>query len=147
MRLPGIVFVSVIGTAAALCVSCGASQPGPGSAPAGPTPAAPIITTAPAGHDADSPSPDAHAPGQSPVTQAECEALLDRFLALARTAHAATVAAELVPTDEQLAEIRAKLAPTYIPACMNLTRAAYQCERAAASIDEQVECSMATSPR
>lgn len=134
-----------MGATAALCAACGGSRPHADSSPAGTTSAAATTTTT--AHDPASEPPGAHESSPSPLTQDECEALLDHFLMLARGAHAATVAPELVPTDEQIAEIRAKLAATYVPACLSLTRAVYQCERAAMSIEEQVACSAGTSPR
>jgi hypothetical protein len=141
-------------TSALLACACS----GPGSAasgePARPTTAThyvvsdststepgPEPTKAPGASGDHSAPAERTAPGSRAVSVAECEVLLDHFLALARATHAETVTAELRPTDEQLTTIRADLAPQFMPACATLDRATYTCELGAKTQQELIACS------
>ena len=81
------------------------------------------------------------AASDSVPTDAECQKLLDHFLALASAAHAETVDADEIPTPDQLATIRARLAPEFVARCRELDRAVYRCELQAASQKEMLACS------
>jgi hypothetical protein len=88
----------------------------------------------PAGPDANGAAP------ASAVTEAECQALLAHVVAVANAAHVRTVAPEHAPTAEQLAEIRARMAPEFMPACLSLDRATLACQMRAQTRDELLAC-------
>lgn len=88
-----------------------------------------------AGRTGDRPGQD-----QAAVTEAECRALLAHVVAIANQAHTRTVAPELAPTEEQLADIRARMAPEFMPMCLGLDRATLACEMRAASRDALLAC-------
>jgi hypothetical protein len=107
---------------------------------AGPGEPAPVRTPAegPAGPDTNV-DPGGAAPA-NPVTEAECQALLAHVVAVANAAHAQTVAPEHAPTAEQLAEIRARMAPEFLPLCLSLDRAALDCQMRAQTRDALLAC-------
>jgi hypothetical protein len=74
------------------------------------------------------------------VTEADCQALLAHVVAVANAAHVRTVAPEHAPTPEQLAEIRARMAPEFVPACLSLDRATLACQMRAGTQDELLAC-------
>ena len=117
-----------------------ASQEAAGSGQAAPDEPDPARTPAeqPAGPDANPETNDAGA--ASAVTEAECQALLAHVVAVANAAHVRTVAPEHAPTAEQLAEIRARMAPEFVPACLSLDRAALSCQMRAQTRDELLAC-------
>lgn len=89
----------------------------------------------------------ANGSGPAPsVTAADCEALLDHFMDIASAAHARNVAPDLVPTAEQLARIRADMAPEFLPACRKLDRATYDCEMKARTREALLACSQDAAP-
>lgn len=92
-----------------------------------------------AGGDKASPPPIGKPSGQ--VSERECEAWLDRFLSMAQRDHDATVDPRYRPTPEQLKEIRIKLGPQLMQACLQLDRATYDCEMRAADRDALMACS------
>ncbi len=135
--------------ALAVLLACNGGKPpgGSGTGPARPEPKSP---PGPVATDTVSerpslpnsrPAPGDTATGPAPVTTADCERLLDHFLALAHGEHAAKVAPELVPTPEQVAKIRAKLAPQFVPTCLKLERSAYNCEMSAETREQILACS------
>lgn len=89
----------------------------------------------PAGSRAGTPA------GTAPVTEAECHALLSHVISLANAAHEPGAAPELAPTDEQIADIHAQLAPQFMPPCLALDRATFACELSARSKDALLACS------
>jgi hypothetical protein len=120
----------------------------PGPDPAGDTRqgAAGSGEAAPARDQARAPAeqpagPDSNGAGAaSAVTEADCQALLAHVVAVANTAHVRTVAPEHAPTAEQLAEIRARMAPEFVPACLSLDRATLACQMRASTHDELLAC-------
>lgn len=77
---------------------------------------------------------------QSAVSHEECERFLDHFLALAQAQHASTESPEYLPTAEQVAEIRAGMAPVFLRLCLTMERATYECSMQARDRDEMVRC-------
>lgn len=112
-----------------------AGQPAPAPA-SGTSPGSTPATTAGASPAA---RPGARAPAGA-VTEAECQALLAHVVAIANRAHASTVTPETAPTDAQLADIRARMAPEFLPMCMSLDRATLACQMRASTRDELLAC-------
>lgn len=131
-----------------LWLACGGQPDGPGSEPVAPD--APV--NAPVTHDAPAPRPSAPEPAELPTpetgstasdsapSRAECLGLLDHFLSVAHAEHAATVSPELVPTREQLAEIRSKLEPEFLPVCRAYARSTYDCIASARTREQIMTC-------
>lgn len=138
----------------------GAAAPGPGAQPASAQAAGQPASARPSGPAADATDPtpgEAASPagatgagsaghGAAPMTEAECQALLAHLVAVANAAHVENVAPELAPTDEQIADIRARLAPRFVPACLTMDRGAFVCEMRARSRDELLACAEAPAP-
>lgn len=76
------------------------------------------------------------------VSEKDCEAWIEHFLAMARRDHDQTVDPRYRPTPEQLDEIRAKLGPQLMQGCLQLDRATYDCEMHAADRDALMACSV-----
>ena len=87
--------------------------------------------------------PGTGAPSSRPrrPDETECQALLDHVLGLARADHASKVDPELVPTEKQVAAIRARLEPQFLADCQKLDRDTYGCEIKAQSQEELLACS------
>ena len=111
-----------------------AGDAGQGPVVSGEEPAARDPAVQPAGPDS---SGDGAA---SAVTEAECQALLAHVVAVAHAAHVQTVAPEHAPTEDQLAEIRARMAPEFVPVCLSLDRATVTCQMRASTRDELLAC-------
>jgi hypothetical protein len=132
---------------AAVLVACG-GRPASPSTPAGTAPAP--GSAAPTGQTSkpDRPGPAAGSnPAGQPgtgaanaITAAECEALLAHVVAIANRAHVQTVTPEAAPTDAQLADIRARMAPEFMPMCLGLERATLACQMRASTRDELLAC-------
>lgn len=148
-RTPARVAVAAaLGLLAALA-SCGGAPP-PAATPAAPAHQDPgsaprDAAAGEAGGTEGAPAParagDPAGPHQAgPVTEAECRALLVHVVAIANQAHAETVDPELAPTEEQLADIRARMAPEFLPMCLALDRATFECEMRASTRDELLAC-------
>lgn len=135
---------------ALMLVACG-GRPASPSTPSASPPASssgssdgPASTGAAAqpGPAADAPpagQPGANAPA-SAVTDAECQALLAHVVAVANRAHTQTVTPEAAPTEAQLADIRARMAPEFIPMCMGLDRGTITCQMRASTRDQLLAC-------
>lgn len=128
--------------------ACGGSPDGPGSDPATPTDRDAPGPATPAPDDPAAPTPDPIDPPDAtpPSTEispsdTECQTLLDHFLSIAHAEHAATVTPDLVPTKEQLAEIRTKLEPEFLATCREFSRATYDCIARAKSQKQVAVCS------
>ena len=87
-------------------------------------------------------SGDGPSPSTTP-TRAECEALLEHTLAVGLAEQRAAVTAELVPTDADVAAIRAELGPQMIADCLPSPREVLTCSLAAATVAAMAECSLA----
>lgn len=98
--------------------------------------------------DAGQPGPVAETPpdqepgtgAASAVTEAECQALLEHVVEVANRAHAQTVTPETAPTEAQLADIRARMAPEFIPMCLGLDRTTITCQMRASTRDQLLAC-------
>ncbi len=86
------------------------------------------------------PNPDQARPAAPAPDDAECQALLAHVVEVANDEHRRTVAPEHAPTPEQLADIRARMAPEFLPMCAQLERADYECQMRAKSRDALVAC-------
>ncbi len=131
-----------------MLVACGGRPASPSTPSASPPASSSGSSNAPAstgaatqpGPAADAPpagQPGANAPA---VTDAECQALLAHVVAVANRAHTQTVTPEAAPTDAQLADIRARMAPEFIPMCMALDRATITCQMRASTRDQLLAC-------
>ena len=75
------------------------------------------------------------------LTEAECGAVLDHMLALGLANQRETREPEYVPLDEDVAEIRAELAPEFIPVCVaQMTREDHACAMSARTRPEFAQC-------
>lgn len=111
----------------------GGTGTGPGTATAGAVDAG---TVAPA---------DADAATSTSLTPAECERLIDHVLAVQITKMRAELPPEKVPTDEQVAKIRATMGVEMMDPCLTgYDRAAYTCMLAATTVEALYAC--ATAP-
>ena len=127
---------------ALMLVACGGRPASPSTPSASPPASSPGSSDGPASTGAAAqPAPDAPPAGQSPaVTDADCQALLAHVVAVANRAHTQTVTPEAAPTDAQLADIRARMAPEFIPMCMGLDRATVACQMRATTRDQILAC-------
>lgn len=122
------------------------SDPAGGASQAAAAPGEPAPVQAPGRDPAEQPAgpgTNAGTNGAGPanaVTEAECQALLAHVVTVAHAAHAQTVAPEHVPTAEQLAEIRTRMAPEFVPMCLSLDRATLACQMRAQTRDELLTC-------
>src|SRR5215208_3792479 len=108
----------VIATAivAAACGSRGGSPPPTAPGPAGSSADAPAATeTTPA------PAPDA------PLSDDECARLVNHIIDIGLDVQRRTRRPEEVPTEEQVAKIRAELVPKMRTQCAHFSRASWQC--------------------
>lgn len=124
----------------ALAFACGSSSKT--SEPTGPTPPAP-------GAEADAPAaPVAETPTAgdgAPVTQAECEALLDHILDIQITA-LRNQSPEAVPDEAAIQAMRDEVKREHTAECMEtVTRAAFECGMAATNADEIAACDEAAA--
>jgi hypothetical protein len=138
------------GVAGLLCmlVACG-GRPASPSTPSASPPASssgssdyPVSTGAAGQPGPAADTPPAGQPGApaSAVTEAECQALLAHVVAVANRAHTQSVTPETAPTEAQLADIRARMAPEFIPLCMGLERATIACQMRASTRDQLLAC-------
>ncbi|MEM9489797.1 MAG: hypothetical protein AAGC55_11665 [Myxococcota bacterium] len=148
--MPSSIHAAAVAATVAAILACGGAPPSTSEQPGAGPDAAPRT-----GEDADSrteagshldqrresePAP-ADATTRAAVGEAECQALLDHMIDLARAEHAAGLEPEARPTDEQVRAIRAKLAPEFLKTCSALDRATYECERAATTLAAMMKCS------
>lgn len=130
--LLGLAVLFACGGRAPDATSPGAEDPGstqPGEPGAGEPAAAP-----------EPGEPSGQAAIADAVTEAECQALLAHLVAVANAAHVQTVAPEQAPTEEQLAEIRARMRPEFMPMCLSLERSSVECQMRAQTRDELLAC-------
>lgn len=71
----------------------------------------------------------------------ECERWVDHFIVLAAREQAKGLSEDQIPTAEQIAQIRADMAPQLLPACMTLARSTFECQMKAHDRDGLVVCS------
>jgi hypothetical protein len=79
-------------------------------------------------------------PASTTMTRAECERFLEHVLALNVQHLRAAVPADEVPTDEQLARIRAELAAELMEPCLHSERAEFACILAAGDLAAARAC-------
>ena len=154
VRLAGILgcVAAVWGLAACGGRGAGPAARAPAGEPSSTAPPAAQPSGQPAGTAADATGTAAGdqarpgSDGAAPLTEAECQALLAHVIAVANAAHVKKVAPEEAPTDEQLAAIRARLAPRFVPACLATERRAFACQMQAQSREELLACAEAPAP-
>ncbi|ACY16097.1 hypothetical protein [Haliangium ochraceum] len=136
--------------ACTLPACAGSPQPAPASAGAG----AAADAEAAGDADASAPATPGDDPGtaappaagsdgdaaQGPPSEDECRALLVHVVALANAAHVAELPPEQAPSEEQLADIRGRMAPQFLPLCRGLERAEFACQMSAADRDALLAC-------
>jgi hypothetical protein len=126
---------------AALLLACGGRAPAatsPDAEDPSSTPRdAPVTGEGTTPEPGESGSPDATA---DTVTEAECQALLAHVVSVANAAHVQRVAPEQAPTEEQLAEIRARMTPEFMPLCLSLDRTIVECQMRAQTRDALLAC-------
>lgn len=76
----------------------------------------------------------------APLTRAECEKMIDHVLAVGMDEQREQKKAEYVPTDEQVAEIRAKMVEQQLPQCLEWPRPVWECTMAATSVASLYAC-------
>jgi hypothetical protein len=125
----------------ALLVACG-GRPAPDTqtTPRPHASARPDDATAGPAQQQPAAQPAGTAPAGNTATEAECQILLGHVIAIANAAHLRTVTPDLAPTEEQLADIRARMAPEFLPMCLSLDRAVVACQMRARSRDELLAC-------
>lgn len=79
-------------------------------------------------------------------TEAECVVLVDHTLAIGLEDQRKNKPAELVPTAEQVAEIRAALITEMTPTCRTLPRPVYACVMAASDREAMIACDPTAGP-
>jgi hypothetical protein len=86
-------------------------------------------------------APDAgDAVASASPTRPECEQLVDHILAMGMAEQRKAKPADQVPTDEQVATIRAKMVEELVPQCLQFTRASWQCAMAAETQQVLYDC-------
>jgi hypothetical protein len=98
------------------------------------------------GSGADRGSGASGTPAPTAPTHAECEALLEHTLTVGLAEQRAAVSAELVPTADDVAAIRADLGPAMIADCMTYPPEVLACALAATTTRAIAECSLAPAP-
>ena len=113
-----------------LAIACGEKKP--------PTPVGPHPVSA----DAGVPAAPADAAAVAAPSEAECGALVDHVLELgmAKFRADARASGKPIPTEAQLAKIRAQLTDELMAGCRDLPRAVYDCAMAAGDVDAYVAC-------
>lgn len=76
----------------------------------------------------------------APVTSAECEQMIDHVLAIGMEEQRKNKPAEYVPTEEQVATIRAKLVAQQMESCLAWPRPVWECTMAAATVTALYAC-------
>jgi hypothetical protein len=99
------------------------------------------------GGAAASPPPPATSQGDRPLDQDDCTRLLDRYLELEQAELRATLPPEEVPTEEQIAAIRARMQKDGMAGCIGQPRAPYMCAMEAATKPALRACLEPASPR
>ncbi|WP_428265181.1 hypothetical protein [Haliangium sp.] len=138
-RMVGLGLAFALGLAT--LVGCGSSSP-PVERPA--EAAEPTQPTAPPAEASTeeptvAPATPEAASAASP-SETECRQLLAHVVGLANDAHAETVEPAYAPTEEQLADIRKRMAPEFIPYCQGLSRDDFDCQHRARNRDELLAC-------
>jgi hypothetical protein len=77
--------------------------------------------------------------GAGPLTEADCERLLDHWLALYIAERKKTAKPEEVPTEEDAAKTRQKMA-SLTPECIGAPRPPYDCSMKAKTLDQARVC-------
>lgn len=109
--------------AALLTLGCGSSEKKDG--------------TTPSGGGADEPGAPA---GAAPLTEADCERLLDHWFALVIADKKKTAKPEEVPTEEDVAKARARLSASTKDKCVGSPRGPYDCSMKAQTTAEIRAC-------
>lgn len=117
----------------ALLLAASAGCPTPAPRPTDPHPA-PVDAAMPPSDDAAV----AEAAAPAPLAEDECVRFIDHTLAVGMAEQRASKPADYVPTDEQVAAIRAKLIAS--KPCAELTRPQWECALAAATRDALYRC-------
>lgn len=94
----------------------------------------------PAGGGGDGATTAAGGGGAGPLTEADCERLLDHWLALYIADRKKTAKPEEVPTDEDVAKTRQRMAASSKDKCVGSPRAPYDCSMRAQTIGEARVC-------
>jgi hypothetical protein len=100
-----------------------------------PAPAAPGPTTAPASASA-APAPAAEAA----LTEAECAQLINHIVDVGMDLQRKTRKPEEVPTEDQVAKIRAQMIHSMTPDCLRFSRASWTCAMAATTEEGLTTC-------
>ena len=74
--------------------------------------------------------------GSGPLTEADCDRLLDHWFALVIADKKKTAKPEEVPTEEDVAKARARLAASSRDKCIGSPRAPYDCSMKAQTTEE-----------
>ena len=77
--------------------------------------------------------------GTGPLTEADCERLLDHWLSLYIAERKKTAKPDEVPTEEDVAKTRQRMA-SMTPECIGAPRAPYDCSMKARTLDEARVC-------
>ncbi len=76
----------------------------------------------------------------APLTRDECEQMIDHVLAIGMAAQRAQKPAEYVPTEAQVAAIRARLVADQLDECLTWSRPVWECTVAAQTVDALPHC-------
>ena len=76
----------------------------------------------------------------APLTRAECEQMIDHVLAIGMEEQRKQKPAEYVPTEQQVADIRAKLVEQQLEPCLAWPRPVWECTMAAPSVSALYAC-------
>lgn len=126
--------------------ACGGRPASPSTPPSSGSPSGSSASTSAGDAGQPGPAEDTAQPRQpgagaaNAATEAECQALLAHVVAVANRAHAQTVTPETAPTEAQLADIRARMAPEFIPMCLGLDRTTIACQMRASTRDQILAC-------
>lgn len=124
--------------------ACGGRPASPSTPPSSGSPSGSSASTSAGDAGQPGPAEDTAQPRQpgasNAATDAECQALLAHVVAVANRAHAQTVTPETAPTEAQLADIRARMAPEFMPMCLGLDRTTIACQMRASTRDQILAC-------
>lgn len=129
---------------AGMLVACGgrpASPSTPSASQSGSSASTPAGNAGQPGPAAETPPDQEPGTGAaSAATEGECQALLAHVVEVANRTHVQTVTPETAPTEAQLADIRARMAPEFIPMCLGLDRTTIACQMRASTRDQILAC-------
>ncbi len=77
---------------------------------------------------------------EAPLTRAECERMIDHVLAIGMEEQRKQKPAEFVPTEQQVAQIRASLVEQQLAPCLEWPRPVWACTMTATSVAALYTC-------